>query len=127
MLLKLYSEVLIRKLEEKSLRLEENNRELQRDIAQRRRDEAEDKHLGDRIQLQRLQVFKATMKTAQDILSSLLNGFQVVRLQALGQLPGEMLKLVDQMIEEASSQLDTLESLETVTENEMAIGPGNGS
>jgi response regulator RpfG family c-di-GMP phosphodiesterase len=108
-LLKLYSEVLIRKLEEKSLRLEETNRELQRDIAERRRAEAE------------------ITKAVHDIVNSLLNGFQLVRLQAQGQLPEEILKLVDQMIEEASLKLDTLESLETVTESEMAISPGNGS
>jgi two-component system, cell cycle sensor histidine kinase and response regulator CckA len=126
-LLKLYSEVLIRKLEEKTLRLEATNRELQRDITERRRAEAEIKHRGDQIQFQKLRVFKATMKTVNDIVSSLLNGFQLVRLQAGGQPAEEMLKLVDQMIEEASLKLDTLENLETVTENEMAIGPRNAS
>jgi hypothetical protein len=104
-LLKLYNEVLIRKLEEKTLRLEKTNRELQ--------------HFGD----QKLQVFRATMKTAHDIVNSLLSGFQFVRLQAEGQLPEEMLKLVDRMIEEATLKLDTLENLEIVTESEMASGP----
>ena len=107
-LLKLYSEVLIRKLEEKSLRLEETNRELNRDIAERRCAEAE---------------IKATMKTVYDIAKSLLSGFELVRLKAQGQLPEEMLKLVDQMIEQASLKLDTLGKLETVAENGMAIGP----
>jgi two-component system, cell cycle sensor histidine kinase and response regulator CckA len=115
-LLKLYSEVLIRKLEEKSLRLEETNRELQREIAERRCAEAEIK-----------QVFKATMMTANDIVNSLLSGLQLVRLQAEGQLPEEILKSVDKMIDEASLKLDILGNLETVTENEMAIGPGDGS
>jgi CheY-like chemotaxis protein len=126
-LLKLYSEVLIRKLEEKTLRLEKTNRELQQDLAERRHAEAEVKHCGDQIQLQRLRVFKATMKTAHDIINSLLSGFQLVRLQAEGQLPEKMLKSVDQMIEEASLKLDTLGNLETVTENEMGIGPSDGS
>ena len=90
-LLKLYSEVLIRKLEEKSLRLQETNRELQRDIAERRRAEAEIK------------------KTVHDIVNSLSSGFQLVRLQARSQLPEDMLRLVDQMIEEASSRLAALE------------------
>jgi CheY-like chemotaxis protein len=125
-LLKLYSEVLIRKLEEKTLRLEKTNRELQRDVTERRHAESEIKHLGDQIQLQKLRVF-ATMKTAHDIVNSLLSGFQLVRLQAEGQLPVEILKMVDKMIEEASLKLDTLGNLETVTENEMAIGPGDGS
>jgi len=126
-LLKLYSEVLIRKLEGKTLRLEQTNRELQRDIAERRRADGEIKHLGDQIQLQRLRAFKATMKTVHDVVNSLLRGFQLVRLHAEGQLPEEMLKLVDQMIEEASLKLGTLENLETVTENELAIGPSDGS
>jgi CheY-like chemotaxis protein len=126
-LFKLYSEVLIRKLEEKTLRLEKTNRELQRDIAERGRAEAEIKHLADQIQRQRLRVFKATMKTVQDVVNSLFNGFQLVRLQAKGQLPVEMQKFVEQMIEEASLKLDRLGNLETVTENEMAIGPGDGS
>ena len=107
-LLKLYSEVLIRKLEDKTLRLERTNRELQRDI-------------------QRLRAFKAKMKTVHDIVNNLLSGLQLVRLQAECQLPEQVLKLVDQMIEEASLKLGTLENLETVTENEMAIGPSDGS
>jgi CheY-like chemotaxis protein len=124
-LLKLYSEVLIRKLEERTLRLEATNRELQRDVAERKVVEAEIKHVGDQVQLQRLQVFKATMKTAHEIVNSLLSGLQLVRLQAEGQPLEEMLRLVDRMIEEAFLKLDTLGNLETVTENEMAIGPGD--
>ena len=102
-LLKLYSEVLIRKLEERTLRLEKTNRDLQRDVAERRRAAAEIKRL------------------VHDLVNSL------VRLQAKGQLPEEMLKLVDQMIEEASLKLGTLGNLETVTENEMPIDPGDAS
>jgi CheY-like chemotaxis protein len=108
-LLKLYSEVLIRKLEERTLRLEKTNRELQRDVAERRRAAAEIKRF------------------VHDLVNSLLSGLQLVRLQAKGQLPEEMLKLVDQMIEEASLKLDTVENLETVTENAMVISPGDGS
>ena len=75
-------------------------------------------------QLQRLRVFKATMTTVQDIVNNLLNGFQLVRLEAGDQLPEEMLTVVDQVIHEASVKLKTLGDLETVTEREMAIGPG---
>lgn len=108
-LLKQYSEVLIRKLEEKTQRLEDSNRELQRELAERR------------------QAFKATMKTVHDIASSLLNGVQLVRLKAEGQLPDEMLASIDQMLEEASLKLDALEHLEIVTTNETAADPGDGS
>ena len=118
-LLKLYSEVLIRKLEERALRLEATNRELQREVADRRRAETEIKHVGDEDQLQRLQELKSTMKTAHGIVNSLLSGVQLVRLQAEGQPPEEILRLIDQMIEEASLKLDALGNLGTVTENEI--------
>jgi PAS domain S-box-containing protein len=94
------------------------------DVTESKRAEAERKHLNDEIQLQRLRVFKATMTTVQDIVNNLLNGFQFVRLEAEGQLPAEVLTLVDQIIQEASLKLNTLGDLETVKEKEMAIGLG---
>jgi len=126
-LLKLYSEILIRKLEERTLRLEETNRELQREISERRYADAEIKNLGEQIQLQNLRAFEAKMKTVHDIVNSLLSGFQLVRLKAEGQLSEDMLKLVDQMFEEAALTRGTLKKLESVPENELAIGPGDGS
>jgi PAS domain S-box-containing protein len=95
-----------------------------RDITSRKKAEAELKRLTDEIQLQRLQVFKATIRTVQDIVNNLLNGFQFVRHEAEGQLPVELLTLVDRMIEEAALKLRTLADLETVKEKEMAIGLG---
>ena len=97
---------------------------ISQDVTARKSAEAEVKHLNDEIQLQRLRVFKATMRTVQDIVNNVLNGFQLVRLEAEGQLPEEMLTLVDQVIQEASVKLKTLGDLETVTEREMAIGRG---
>jgi hypothetical protein len=64
------------------------------------------------------------MRTVQDIVNNLLNGFQLVRLEAESQLPAEMLTLIDQMIEEASWKLKALGDLETVNEKEMAVGLG---
>jgi CheY-like chemotaxis protein len=125
-LLKLYSEVLIRKLEEKTLRLETSNRELQRDIAEHRRAETEIERPSDQIQLERLRAFKAGMKTVHDIVGSLLSGLQIARHQAAGQPPEEILKLFDQLIEDASVKLNTLGKLGTVTENDVAIGSGDG-
>jgi two-component system sensor histidine kinase/response regulator len=95
-----------------------------RDITSRKKAEAELKRLTDEIQLQRLQVFKATIRTVQDIVNNLLSTFQFVRLEAEGQLPAEMLTLVDRMIEEAAIKLRTLGDLETVKEKEMTIGLG---
>ena len=95
-----------------------------RDITSRKKAEAELTRLNDEIQLQRLRVFKATMRTVQDIVNNLLNSLQLVHLDAEGQLPAEMLTLVDRMIQEAAVKLKTLGDLETVKEKEMAIGPG---
>jgi PAS domain S-box-containing protein len=94
------------------------------DVTERRRAEAEHKHFNDEIQLQRLRVFKATMRTVQDIVNNLLNGLQVVHLGLEGQLPAEMQTLADQVIQEAAVKLRALGNLETVEEREMAIGPG---
>ena len=84
------------------------------------------------MRLQRMRVFKATIRTVQDIVNNLLNGFQFVRLEGEGHLPAELLALVDQMVQEAGVKLKTLGDLETVTEKEMAVGmgidyPGAGS
>ena len=53
-----------------------------RDITSRKRAEAELRRLNDEIQRQRLRVFKATMRTVQDIVNNLLNGLQLVHLEA---------------------------------------------
>jgi two-component system, NtrC family, sensor kinase len=103
-----------------------------RDIGNRKKAEAELQRLNDEIQLQRIRVFKATIRTVQDIVNNLLNGFQLVRLEGEGHLPAELLTLVDQMVQEAGVKLKTLGDLETVTEKEMAVGmgidyPGAGS
>jgi PAS domain S-box-containing protein len=87
-------------------------------------DVTELKRLNDEMQLQRLRVFKATIRTVQDIVNNLLNGFHLVRLEGEGQLSAELLTLVDQMIQEAGVKLKTLGDLETVNEKEMAIGLG---
>jgi hypothetical protein len=54
----------------------------------------------------------------------LLNSLRLAHLEAGGQLPPEMLTLVDRMIEEAAAKLKALGDLETVKEKEMAVGPG---
>ena len=95
-----------------------------RDIRSRKKAEAELKRLNDEIQLQRLRVFRATIRTVQDIVNNLLNSFQLIRVEAEAQLPPEMLTLVDQMIQEAAVKLKALGDLETVNEKEMAVGLG---
>ena len=95
-----------------------------RDITSRKKAEAELKRLNDEIQLQRLRVFKATIRTVQDIVNNLLGSLQLVHLAAEGQLPAEMVTLVDRMIQEAAVKLKALGDLETVKEREMAMGLG---
>ena len=94
------------------------------DISDRKRAEAEHKHFNDEIQLQRLRVFKATMRTVQDIVNNLLNGLQLAHLEGEGQPPGEAQALVDQMIQEAAVKLKMLGDLEVVKEKEMITGLG---
>jgi PAS domain S-box-containing protein len=95
-----------------------------REIAERKRAEAELQHANDEIQLQRLRVFRATMRTVQDIVNNLLNGLQLVHIEAEGQLPPEMQALIDQVIQEAAVKLKSLGDLETVEEKEMVMGQG---
>jgi two-component system, sensor histidine kinase and response regulator len=95
-----------------------------RDITSRKKAEAELKRLNDDIQHQRMRVFKATMRTVQQIVNNLLNTLQLVHLEAEGKLPPELLTLVNGMIQEAAAKLKALGDLETLTEKQMAIGLG---
>ena len=49
--------------------------------------EAELRRLNDEIQHQRLRVFKATMRTVQEIVNNLLQTLQLVHLEAEAELP----------------------------------------
>jgi PAS domain S-box-containing protein len=95
-----------------------------RDITSRKKAAAELTRLNEEIQLQRLRVFKATMRTVQGILNNFLNNLQLVHLQADGELPPEMLAVVDRLIQEAAAKLKALGDLETIKEKEMALGQG---
>jgi PAS domain S-box-containing protein len=90
----------------------------------RKKTEAEVQRLNDEIQRQRLQVFKATIRTVQDIVNNLLNSFHLIRLEGEAHVSAEVLALVDGMIADASGRLKTLGDLEIVTEKQMAIGMG---
>jgi PAS domain S-box-containing protein len=95
-----------------------------RDISARKHAETQLARLNDEIQLQRLRVFRATMRTVQGIVNNLLNSLQLAHHEAEGQLPDEMLTHVDGMIQEAAAKLKSLGDLETVKEKEMVIGLG---
>jgi PAS domain S-box-containing protein len=94
------------------------------DITERKRAEAEHEHFNDEIQLQRLRVFKATVRTVQDIVNNLLNGLQLAHLEGEAQERGEAQALVDQVIQEAAVKLRLLGDLEMVKEKETAMGLG---
>ena len=83
-----------------------------RDIGNRKKVEAELQRLNDEIQRQRMRVFKATIRTVQDIVNNLLNSFLLVRLEGEGHLPAGLLALVDQIVDEAGAKLKTLGELE---------------
>ena len=95
-----------------------------RDIGDQKKAAAEVQRLNDEIQHQRMRVFKATIRTVQDIVNNLLNSFLLVRLEGEGHLPAGLLTLVDQMVHEAGAKLKTLGDLERVTEKDLVMGPG---
>jgi hypothetical protein len=64
------------------------------------------------------------MTTVHDIVNNLLNSLQLIRLEAEGRLPAEMLTQFDGLIAEAASKLRLLSDLETVNEKGMEIGFG---
>jgi len=76
------------------------------------------------MELQRLRVFKATMRTVQGIVNDLLNSLHLVHVEAESELPAGMLTMVDRIIQEASMKLKRLADLEKVTEKDMVMGPG---
>jgi PAS domain S-box-containing protein len=95
-----------------------------RNITERKQAEAEMRRLNAEIQRQRLRVFKATMTTVHDIVNNFLNSLQLIRMEAEGRLPAELLTLFDGMIVQAAMELRTLGDLETIKEKEMEIGTG---
>ena len=96
---------------------------ISQDVTVRAHADAEMTRLNDEIRLQRLRVFKATMRTVQDIVNNLLNGLQLIQLDTEAK-PAGMQAQVDQVIQQAAAKLKALGDLETVKEREMAIGLG---
>lgn len=78
------------------------------------------------VQKKRLEVFKATMRTVQDIVGNFLNSLQLIRVMDNDPnvLESDSLELMDSMINETSAQLTKLSNLDTIHEKQMAIGVG---
>lgn len=73
------------------------------------------------IQIQRLRVLKATMRSVHHIVNNFLNSLQLFRLDAEDTLPLESLELLDELVRDTSAQLQTLGDLETTPEKPTPI------
>lgn len=94
------------------------------DITGRKRAEAARDRLRAEIEGQRLQVFRATMRTVQDIVNNFLNTCRVVELEGEGRLPSHVLADFDELIRDTTQKLKTLGDLEVLREKTLEIGTG---
>jgi len=76
------------------------------------------------LQLEKVAVLKATMRTVLDIVGNFLNNLQYIRLQIETNktLTQEELKLLDTLIHDTSSHLKKMAELESIKEKKMAGG-----
>jgi hypothetical protein len=97
-------------------------------VRNRRRDEREAKRQIEEREAERqaeqLRVVHVTMRTVQDIVNNCLNQLQLLRLDAEGLVPEESLRLFDEAIQDTTTKLKELGSLEAFVETQMAIGGG---
>jgi PAS domain S-box-containing protein len=76
------------------------------------------------LQLTRLNVLRATMRTVQDIVSNALTSLQFMRIEAEPCISRQSLNLFDQIVEDTAAKLKALGDLQDVVQTEMAIGQG---
>jgi hypothetical protein len=74
--------------------------------------------------VERMRVFRATMRTVHDIFNNGLNRLQLVRYEAEGRIPHESIEAFDRTVREMTTNLKALEALEVVVETQMALGAG---
>jgi hypothetical protein len=79
------------------------------------------------IQVDRVAVLKATMRTVQDLVNNFLNNMQLVQLEAGDALSQETLELLEKITFETSSKLKALGDLEYIPKTQLAIGTGIGA
>jgi PAS domain S-box-containing protein len=97
---------------------------ISQDISERKRAEAEFTRLNDDIQLQRLGVLKATMRTVQDIVSNALMSLYMFRMDVESLASSDALLLFDQTIADTAAKLKALGDLDRVVEIQMVMGAG---
>jgi PAS domain S-box-containing protein len=76
------------------------------------------------VEVARLHVLKATMRTVQDIVGNALMSFQLFRFDAEPYVPAQSLKEFDQLITTTAKKLRALGDLDRVIETKMAVGTG---
>ena len=76
------------------------------------------------VQVERLRILKATMRTVQDIVSNALMSLQLFRVEAEPHVSSQSLDLFDRIISETAAKLKALGDLEHVTETDMEMGAG---
>jgi PAS domain S-box-containing protein len=77
-----------------------------------------------RIEVARLNVLKATMRTVQDIVSNALMSLQLFRPDTVPHVSAQSLELFDQIIAETAEKLKAIGDLKQVIETKMVTGPG---
>ena len=76
------------------------------------------------VEIERLRIFKATMRTVQDIVNNALMSLYGFRVEAEPHVAPQSLEQFDRTIAETAATLTTLGNLEHVAETHMAMGPG---
>ena len=76
------------------------------------------------VQVARMKVLRATMRTVQDIVSNALTSLQMFRFIAEQHVSPASLQQFDQIITDTAARLKALGDLNEVVETEMVMGPG---
>ena len=76
------------------------------------------------VQIARLRVLKATMRTVQDIVGNALMSLYMFRTEAAPSVSPQSLELFDRIVADTADRLKAIADLEQVTETDMVMGPG---
>jgi hypothetical protein len=92
----------------------EHERELRRDLERRH---------ALHVQAEQLRVVQVTMRTVHDIVNNCLNQLQLLRMDAEeGHVSAESIRLFDEAITDAASQLKRLGDLDVYAEKQLGVG-----
>jgi PAS domain S-box-containing protein len=76
------------------------------------------------VQIARLRVLKATMRTVQDIVGNALMSLYMFRTEAAPSVSPQSLESFDRIVADTADRLKAIGDLEQVTETDMVLGPG---